>query len=166
MKPNFRYEGEYKSEYSQRKSEVIEYILNKEYGETINFDTLANMLHYNIEIEEEKRKFKNMMATIKNILIDYGYVLKTVTGIGYYILKPKQISGYCYHTYIRKTTNLLDKSARILKHTDTTELSAIRKEEYNNVKDLNLDVTNAIDVTIENSNYYSKKAYYDSLKED
>lgn len=166
MKPNFRYEGEYNSEYSQRKSEVIEYILNKNYGDTISLDTLANMLHYNIEIEEEKRKFKTMMSKIKNILINYGYVLKTIAGIGYYILKPKQISGYCYHTYIRRTTNLLEKSARILQHTDTSSLSDIRKEEYNNVKDLNLDVTNAIDTTIENSNYYNKKSYYDSLEDE
>lgn len=166
MKPVFRYEGEYNSEYSQRKSEIIEYILNKEYGETIAFDTLAHMLHYNIEIEEKKRKFRNMMTKIKNILINYGYVLKTVAGVGYYILKPKQISGYCYHTYIKRTNNLLEKSARILQYTDTTKLSDIRKEEYNNVKDLNLDVTNVIGTTIENSNYYNKKTYYDSLEDD
>ena len=155
MKMNFRYEGEYNSEYGQRKSEVIEYILNKKYGETISFDTLAHILHYNLEDEKENRKFKTMMSKIKNILINYGY-----------ILKPKQISGYCYHTYIRRTTNLLDKSSRILKYTDTTELSDMRKEEYDNMIDLNLDLTNAIDTTIENSNYYNKKTYYDNLKDD
>jgi len=166
MKMNFRYEGEYNSEYGQRKSEVIEYILNKKYGETISFDTLAHILHYNLEDEKENKKFKTMMSRIKNILINYGYVLKSIAGVGYYILKPKQISGYCYHTYIRRTTNLLDKSSRILKYTDTSELSEIRKEEYDDIVNLNLDVTNAIDTTIESSSYYNKKKDYDNIKDD
>ena len=166
MKKDFRYKGEYKSEYLQRKQEVIEYILDKEYGDTISFNTLAHMLRYNIEIEEEKRKFKSMMMKIKTILIKKGYVLKTISGVGYYILKPKQISGYCYHTYIRKTTNLLNKSAEILSHTDTSELSDIRREEYDNVVNLNADVTNAIETTIENSIYYNKKSQYDNLQDD
>lgn len=166
MKINYRYEGERNSEYKQRISEVVEYILDKNYGETIEFDILANMLHYNIEIEEENKKFKSTMSRIKNILIDFGYVLKSITRVGYYILKPKQISGYCYHTYIRKTTNLLDKSARILNHTRHSLLSPERKEEYDNVVDLNFDTTTAIENTIENSKYYSRKAYYDSLGDD
>jgi hypothetical protein len=166
MKKNFRYESSYESEYKQRIQEVIEYILDEcKWGQTIPFEKLANMLHYNIEDEQENKKFKSTMARIKNYLIDYGYVLKSVTGVGYYILKPKQISGYCYHTYIRKTENLLNKSARILQHTRKSELSEIRMEEYNNVVDLNFDVTNAIDSTIESSKYYAKKNIYDNLED-
>ena len=163
MKPNYRYDSSYQSEYKQRIQEVIEFVLEKDYGETISFNTLANILHYNIDDELECKKFKTMMCRIRNFLIDYGYVLKNIVGVGYYILKPKQISGYCYHTYIRKTENLLNKSGRILSHVAKSELSEIRKEEYDNVCELNLDVTNVIDTTIENSKYYSKKNYYDSL---
>ena len=163
---NFRYEGQYNSEYKQRISETVEYVLDREYGETIETATLANLLHYNIETEEEFKKFKSTMNRVKNILINYGRVLKSITGVGYYILKPKQISGYCYHTYIRKTTNLLDKSARVLSHTPNGLLSEIRKEEYDNVVELNMDVSNAIEGTIENSRYYDRKAYYDSLQDD
>ena len=165
-KVNFRYEGEYNSEYKQRISETVEYILDKDYGTTIENATLAELLHYNIETEEEYKKFKSAMGRVKNIVIDYGRVLKSITGVGYYILKPKQISGYCYHTYIKKTTKLLDKSARILNHTQHGLLSETRKEEYNDVLDLNMDVTMAIEGTIESSKYYDRKAYYDSLKDD
>ena len=126
MKVNFRYEGEYKSEFAQRISETIEYVLDKNYGETISFEVMGKLLHYNIEDEKEYKKFKSTMARVKNILIDYGRILKSVTGVGYYILKPQQISGYCYHTYIRKTENLLGKSARILQHTVKSELSDSR----------------------------------------
>lgn len=165
MKINFRYTGEYQSEYSQRIGELVEYILEQDYGTTIPFERCANYLHYNIEDEKEFKEFKNTMARVKNFLIDKGYVLKSITGVGYYILKPKQISGYCYHTYIRRTENLLNKSSRILSHVETHELSEIRKEEYDNVCDLNSDITNVIDTTIEKSKYYSRKSYYDNLED-
>ena len=166
LRANFRYEGEYNSEYKQRISETVEYVLNQDYGTTIETGVLAELLHYNIETEEEYKKFKSTMGRVKNILIDYGRVLKSITGVGYYILKPKQVSGYCYHTYIRKTTNLLDKSARILNHTPHSLLSETRKEEYDNIVELNMDVTTAIEGTIENSKYYDRKAYYDGLQDD
>ena len=105
------------------------------------------------------------MARVKNILIDYGYVLKTIVNVGYYILKPKQISGYCYHTYMRRTENLLEKSNRILQHTETYRLSTDRKKEYNEVCDLNADLITNIENTIEGSNYYHNKNHYDSLED-
>ena len=165
MKVNFRYTSEYNSEYSQRKAELVEYILDQQYGATIGFEKCANILHYNIEDEKELKKFKSQMIKIKDILINYGYILKTIVGVGYYILKPKQISGYCYHTYIRRTENLLNKSKRILNHVAQNELSDIRKQEYANVCVLNLDVINAVNTTIENSEYYNKKNYYDNLED-
>lgn len=165
MKAEFRYDSRYQSEHKQHMQETIEFILGKRYGDTIGYIPLAKLLHYNIDDELEARKFKVMMGRIKNFLIDYGYVLKSIAGVGYYILKPKQISGYCYHTYIRRTEGLLCKSGRILSHVAQNELSEIRKEEYDNVCNLNLDVTNAIDITIENSEYFSKKNEYDSLED-
>lgn len=165
MKANFRYDSRYQSEYKQRIQELVEYILDKKYGETISFEEASLILHYNLEDEKENKKFRSTMGRVKNFLIEYGYILKSIAGVGYYILKPKQISGYCYHTYIRKTENLLGKSARILQHTEKTELSNIRREEYNNVCNLNIDVASAINTTIENSKYYNKKEYYDNLKD-
>lgn len=165
MKVNFRYDTGLNTRNNQRIAELVNTILELNYGSTISFYKCAEILHYNIDDEKEKRKFQNSMSRVRNFLIDYGYVLKSVAGIGYYILKPKQISGYCYHTYIRKTENLLDKSSRILTHVATSELSDIRKEEHQNVIDLNLDVTNAIDSTIEASEYYNKKNYYDNLED-
>jgi len=165
MKVNFRYDSGYDSEYKQRIQEIVEFILSKNYGDTITNTEASKILKYNIYDETELKKYKNTMCRVKNFLIDYGYVLKSIVGIGYYILKPKQISGYCYHTYVLRTENLLNKSARILSHVDTSELSENRMEELNDVKDLNLDVTNAIDTTIENSRYFDKKSFYDNLED-
>lgn len=166
MKFEARYSNSrYNSEKEQYIQELTEKILDMNYGETIEFEECARILHYNIELEEEAKKFKSMMAKIKNFLIDYGYVLKTIGGIGYYILKPKQISGYCYKTYMTKTSRLLAKSERILNHTDETELSDTRMEEYENAKMLNQELQEAIEGTINSSVYYSRKDYYNSLED-
>ena len=116
-------------------------------------------------IEKEARKFKSTMVKVKNFLIDYGKILKTISGVGYYILKPKQISGYCYKTYITITSKILSKSERILKHVDREELDEPRTEEYENIKSLNQELQEAIEGTINSSVYYSRKDYYNSLED-
>lgn len=163
MKPQFRYNGEYNSEKKQHMQETIEYILNQDYGTTISLDKMGQLLHYNVNDEKELKKFKSTMARVKNFCIDYGYILKTITNVGYYILKPKQISGYCYHTYIRRLPLLLQKSERILTHIDETELSEIRMKEKDEVIDLNLDLNTAIDKTTKGSMYYNNISEYANL---
>lgn len=165
MKIDYRYDSRYTSLKKQNMQETIDFILEHNYGSTIGFGQLGQMLGYNIDDEHEKHKFQSIMGRIKSFLIDYGYVLRSVAGIGYYIMKPKQISGYCYHTYIRHTEDLLKKSDRILSHVDMDELSDIRKEEHKNVTDLNYDVFENIDTTIDNSEYMKNKSTYDNLED-
>lgn len=165
MKPEFRYVGERDSKKKQNIAECVEYILGKKRGDTMSTESLASILGYNIDDELEYKKFKSTMLRVKDFLINYGYVIKSIAGVGYYILKSKQISGYCYHTYILKTERLLEKSDRILTHVDKTELSEIRTEEYNNVNTLNQDTYEAIDNTINDSEYWKKKNYYDNLED-
>ena len=105
------------------------------------------------------------MGRIKNFLIEYGYILKSIRGLGYYILKPKQISGYCYHTYIRRTLNLLEKSDKILQHVDTWDLSDLRKQEHQEVQILNKDTISVINSTDRSSDYRKHKEEYDQLKD-
>lgn len=160
-----RYDSRYDSKYKYEIQEAIEYILSFKYGDTIQFEKLAKILKFNIEDETEKRKFKNQMSRIKNFLIEYGYILKSVVGVGYYILKPQHISGYCYHTYIRRTLNLLEKSGKILKHVDTWSISNIRKQEHKQVSLLNENTMIAINNADATSDYKKHKSEYDLLKD-
>lgn len=160
---NYRYDSRYESKYKLNMQKAIEYILDLDYGDTVTFATMGQILGFNLEDEKEFKKFRSTMARVKNFCIDYGKVLKTITGIGYYVMKPKQIPSYCYRTYIRKTMDLIAKSERILTHTDTNELSEARTNEYNEVKKLNADVDETIWNTIEESTYFKNKNYYDSL---
>ena len=165
MQQNFRYDSRYNSLRKRELQETIELILDKNYGETIPFEQLSKLLHYNLDDEQEKRKFRSAMARVKNFLVDYGYILRTVTNVGYYILKPQHISGYCYRTYIDKTKVLLEKSERILKHVDKTELSEDRLKEYSEMTDLNQQLYGEIGLVVKGSEYGRNRAYYNSLED-
>lgn len=162
---NFRYEGERNSEYKQRIQELVEYILDRNYGETVTYQEASNILHYNIELEEENKKFKSTMLRVKNFLVDYGYILKSISGIGYYILKPKQVSSHCYRTYVKRSQKMLDKSSYVLDHVDGSELSDDRTEELNNMIQLNKALIENVWNTVKSSGYYSRKDYYNSLED-
>ena len=163
MKQNYRYEFENNTKYKYAKQEAMEYIISKGYGATITYSELEKIFGLSIADELQFHKLKTAMSHLKNYLINYGVVLKTIVGIGYYILKPKQISGYCYHTYIRKTEKLLNKSDMILHHLDKSVLSEIRIKEYNEVCTLNNDVSTSIEETIYSSDYEHNKEYYNNL---
>ena len=119
---NKRYDSRYNSEFKERIAELIEYILNKKYGEIITHKEASNILKYNIEIEKEFKRYQAQMIKIKNFLIDYGYMLKAIAGVGYYILTPKQIAGHCYRTYILKTQRLLEKIEAFVENQDQSEV--------------------------------------------
>ena len=163
MKINFRYNGERESKKKQNIQETVEYILAKNYGDTLTHNELIRILGYNINNEDEFKKYKSIMNRIKNFILQYGYVLKGISGIGYYILKPSQVTRHCYKTYVKKSQRMLDKSEFILEHTDKTEMEDIRKEEINNMMTLNQQLIDNMWNTIQESVYHSRLNYYESL---
>lgn len=169
MKTNqYRYDSRYNSELKTPLQELIEYILNnKKHGDTVTNEEASRilMINWDSNDEKEKQRFRVHMGRVKNFLIEKGYVLKGISGIGYYILKPKQVAGHCYRTYIRKTMSLLDKSEKVLKHTDKTELEGDRIEEYDNIVVLNQTLSDGIAKEIEESRYYNRKFHYDNLED-
>ena len=165
MNNDFRYQGEYDSKKKQNIQETVEFILNKNYGTTIIHEELAGILGYNMENEDEFKKYKSVMARIKNFILQYGYVLKGISGIGYYILKPTQVSNHCYRTYVKKASRLYDKSAYILDKTDKSNMDDFRLEEIENMMKLNKQLIDNSWNTIKASPYYSRKEYYNSLQD-
>ena len=163
MKVNFRYDSRYQSKYKQNMQETIEFIMNHNYGQTVYLTDLGKMMGYNINEEKELKKFKAQMGKIKNFLIDYGRVLKSVNGVGYFILKPQHIPNHCYRTYVTKSQRMLDRSLNVLEHVDKIELSEPRYEELTNMMSLNNQLIETMENTIANSTYYSRKEYYNSL---
>lgn len=164
MKKNFRYESEYNSKKKQNIQETVEYILKQEYGSTISDVELAKILNYNINDDNDWIRYKAIMGRVKNILLQYGYVLKSISGVGYYILRPEQVANHCYKSYIKKASRIYDKSAYVLDRTDKTEMTAERLEEIKTLMELNKKLIDNVADTIKESKYYSRKDYYDSLK--
>lgn len=164
-KIDFRYdESRYNSAKRQAFQECMDYCLEHTYGNTLLTTELCRILGYNIEDEEEFKKFKSTMGRIKNELINYGKVLKSVAG-GYYILKPQHVTNHCYRNYMKKSQRTLDKSLYILDHIDNTELHNDRIDEYNKFKELNEQLIEATSKMVNNSAYYNRMDYYNSLED-
>lgn len=149
----------------EKYTKVCKYVLSKNYGDVLDYKVLAGM--FEIELSEDKdwHRFSNRMSRVKNIMVDYGIVLKNVIGVGYYILKPKQISSYCYRTYVDKSKELLNKSERILKNVNKKELSDVRKKEHKEMSGLNNKLIEEVKMVEEHSEYVNNKEYYNSLED-
>ena len=150
------------SKYEVNTELALEYILTRKHGETIPYVTLANILRFSLQDEHQEKIFKRRMSKIKNILIDYGYVLKSVGGVGYYILKPNQISSFTFRNYIVKPQKAYEKANRILNHVDTTKLNEIGKEEHRYAKELAENIAETTENAIYNSNYWNNKILYEN----
>lgn len=153
------------SDKKQKAEELVEYILdNYSYGQTITDDELAYRLGYNINITNEFRNYKGFMAKIKDELLMFNYVLKSIAGVGYYILKPEHIVGHCYNTYVKQSQRKLDKSLEVSKHIDKTNLSENRLEEIENFRNMNNQLIENMEELINNSAYIKRLDQY-SLKD-
>lgn len=159
---NYRYSSS-KEQYIVR---FIECVVERGYGKTITLEETGKLLQYNIEDEHELKKMKSVMCRIKNYLIDRGYVLKSIVGVGYYIMKPKQIPNYVYRTYTLRTLRLIEKQNRILDHTPTSDLSNVRQEENAQIKDLTKVTYEAINKSIDESEYFKNRAFYNGLEDE
>lgn len=133
---------------------IVNYIKSKEYGTTIEFMELQQFTHYNLKDELEQYWFKSsIIAKVKKELISYGVVLKSVRYVGYYILKPNQISSYTYRTYIRKPLKSFERARLILANTNTKELNKNDVNEYYLTRELNNVLINKNNSIIEQEKY-------------
>ena len=138
---------------------IRNYIMKKQFGDTIVFKDLQQFTDYDLNNEYENYKFKTtIMRFVKDELIQEGYILKSIRGMGYYILKQNQISSYTYRTYIKKPLRYLDKADTILKSTHTILLNKKEVEKHSLTQELNEELIG------KNSEIINSKKY-ESLKE-
>lgn len=133
---------------------IVNYIVKKKQGESVTYQELQTFTNYDLNDEYSSYKFKTcIMGRVKNILIEYGYILKSVKYMGYYILKSNQIQSYTYRTYIRKPLRHLKKAERILTNTNTKTLKQNELLDYQLTVNLNEDLINATDNIINSKKY-------------
>lgn len=138
---------------------IRNYIMKKQFGDTIVFKDLQQFTDYDLNNEYENYKFKTtIMRFVKDELIQEGYILKSIRGVGYYILKQNQISRYTYRTYIKKPLRYLNKADTILKSTHTVLLNKKEVEKHSLTQELNEELIG------KNSEIINSKKY-ESLKE-
>lgn len=138
----------------QEIDEIVNYVLQKKYGENITYQELQQFTNYDLNDEYESYKFKaSIMGRVKNILIEYGYILKAVKYMGYYILKPNQVQSYTYRTYIVKPLRHLKKAEIILINTKTKTLKENELINHRLTIELDKDLISATDNLVNSKKY-------------
>lgn len=136
------------------KEKIVKYFYTKNYGDIVKFEELQYLTHYNLSDEFESYKFKSsIMQKVKNELIENGCVIKSIRGIGYYILKQNQIQSYTYRTYIKKPLRHLKKAEIILNNTKTSLLNKKELEKHQLTNKLNKDLINITETLINAKEY-------------
>lgn len=133
--------------------EVTKYILKKNYGDTITIEELNEIIQEDLSDERGKRKFKIILSKAKNRLINCGYVIKSIYNVGYYILKPNQISSYTYRNYIVKPMKQFSKANTILKNTNKRELNAEEWGKHKTTMELNRSIMQATNLLINDEDF-------------
>ena len=155
----------YNSKNENVRKTICDIFTSKNHGETVLYTDISREIGINIEIEEELKKLKMLVGSVKNILIDKGKVIKSISNLGWYILKPTQVASYTYRTCIIKPMKSYEKAKRILQHTNTINFNDERKKEYSDVKELNEMMSDVSLNIIQESDYFANKEHYDNIKD-
>lgn len=138
-------------ECKEKLENLKKYILSKEYGTTLTFNELNEFIGEDLKDEYGKIRFKNMIRKVKNRLYNYGYVLRSVIGVGYYILKPNQIAAYTYRTYITKPLKSFQKAKIILNCTEKNKLNENELKKHYDTTRLNNALISVTENLIDNN---------------
>lgn len=110
---------------SNQLERAVEYILKHHtYGDEIEYEELFRILG----VEEDPYMFSVLMARVKYMLVEYGYVLKSVINVGYRILYPQEATNMVFNSYAKSSLKKLGNGIRILQHVDTSLLNESDKE--------------------------------------
>ena len=140
---------------------LYEHFKNKDNGEIIKHEEIEELIH----IKRDIHKYYEIIAFVKDKLIVNSKIIKAIPGIGYQILKNKQVSGFVYRTNIKNSQKQLNKATKILSNLKTEGFNKDRIEEYNDIKELTQKLNKISTKTIAESKYVDRMSYYNSLED-
>lgn len=148
-----------KNEFSQKekREQAYNYILTKKYGDTITNEELNNILQEDLKDEYGKIRFRSQMNKVKDRLYKKGFVIRSIYNIGYYILKPNQVSSYTYRNFIVRPTNQYKKAKTILENLNNKNFNNFENLEFESTKSLNKKIIKTTNDLL-NSNEYKNLA--------
>ena len=130
-------DSKYELTQKEKREKVMELILTKEYGYTLSYEELNDIFQENLNDRYGRELIRREMCKVKNNLFEKGYVIRPIYNVGYYILKPNQVSSYTYRTYIAKPINSFKKARTILDNTAKNKLKGQEVSEYQTTCELN-----------------------------
>lgn len=112
---------------------VVEKILQqKKYGDIISHEELEEWIGY----ERDEAMFLGIVAVSRELLIEYGYVLRNVLNEGYKVLFPNEIAEEVIQKHFKQSTNKLSKAIRIMQYTDRDMLKKDELKFFESVENL------------------------------
>lgn len=149
----------------EKREKLYEFILSKNYGETITIEQINNILQENLNSDLGSKRFRCQINKVKNKLYEKGYVIRSIYDIGYYILKPNQVSSYTYRNFIVKPTKQFNKARIIMKNTNTKNLNDDEYIELYNTIELNKEMIRTTNKVLKSEkNFYKEGNYYNGIK--
>lgn len=113
--------------------DVVDKILQtKKYGDSISYTELENLVGY----ERDEVGFVAVLTCAKELLIEYGYVLRSVLNEGYRVLYPNEIAEEVIQKHLKSSTNKLNKAIRIMQYTERDMLNKEELEFFEQVENL------------------------------
>jgi len=117
----------------QQVEDIVDKIITtKDYGEILSYEYLEALTGY----ERYDIGFTVILAMVKELLVEYGYVLKSIINEGYKILNPGEISEHVIQTHLKQSTNKLGKALRIMQYTNKSYLNKEELAFFNKVESL------------------------------
>lgn len=98
---------------------VNEILQNKKYGDVLDFDYLESLIGY----ERFEGSFFIIFAAVREVLIEYGYVLSNIINEGYRILFPNEVAEEVISRYLKGAHNRLKKGLKVMRYTDRKALN-------------------------------------------
>lgn len=129
--------SKYKLIPKEKREKIKQMIMEKDYGTTVLYEEINEIMQEDLYDFKGRDYFIKQMNKVKNELFSTGYIIRPIYNVGYYILKPNQISSYTYRNYIRKPLKSFEKAKTILENTNKKELKKQEITEYNTTVALN-----------------------------
>lgn len=109
---------------------LVNYIMNKEYGDIIYHQEIASLLG----MQYGSHQYRSTVNAAKKKLLEAGKMIDCVRKSGYKVLEPDNYTDSSVKEVVAGARRI-DKGAKIMRHAPVKDMSSVGLESYNRVND-------------------------------
>ena len=99
------------------------------YNSIISYEYIEKLLG----VDRYDYRFTFIFSSIKEALVEYGFILKPLINEGYMVLHPRDVADYVMKKNVILPFNKLQKGLKILNYVDRKELNDLEKDRLDNL---------------------------------